>query len=355
MTKIIIPFFAFACVLSGVSAQTTKDGDLRECTGRGWNTCDSWKHCNWRGTKSDGECYNNCPVIGFPDNVGTTRDCQNLEGCDVVAKSQRCDFKSKVVDCSAANNPNWLTTWHQCQAIDGCMFNPIFGKNECIEIAAWSPEAYVNVQNHPDGGNDQGRLSDEFNKKLPIKNVYLSSSSNSSEGSSSRSGNGLCSSANNPNWLITLQQCAVINGCMFNPIPGRNECIKEVNCSAANNSDWVITWRQCQKIDGCKFNPVFGKNECIRDWSAASYVNIQNDEVDDEATKSSDVSSEDSEMPSGDSIDTSASAGSSSTDIDIGGSCNSNSNSNDVNVSTGQDSASADGLGRKSYLRQSRL
>ena len=175
MTKIIIPFFAFACVLSGVSAQTTKDGDLRECTGRGWNTCKRWKHCNWRGTESDGECYNNCPLINTGGSeLGTTRDCQNLEGCDVVAKSQRCDFKSKVVDCSSANNPDWFTTWQQCQAILGCMFNPIFGKNECIEIAAWSPEAYVNVQNHPDGGNDQGRLSDEFNKKLPIKSVYLS-------------------------------------------------------------------------------------------------------------------------------------------------------------------------------------
>ena len=263
MTKIIIPFFALACLLGGVSAQTTKDGDLRECAGRGWNTCDSWKHCIWVGEKKGvGTCYNNCPVIGFPDNVGTTRDCQNLEGCHMVGYSNKCDYESKVVDCSEANNSDWLITLRQCQKLDGCMFNPVFGKNECI---------------------------------------------------------------------------------------------KEVNCSAANNSDWVITWRQCQKIDGCKFNPVFGKNECIRDWSAASYVNIQNDEVDDEATKSSDVSSEDSEMPSGDSIDTSASAGSSSRDIDIGGSSNSNSNSNDVNVSTGQDSASADGLGRKSYLRQSRL
>jgi hypothetical protein len=354
MTKIIIPFFAFACVLSGVSAQTTKDGDLRECTGRGWNTCDSWKHCNWRGTKSDGECYNNCPVIGFPDNVGTTRDCQNLEGCHMVGYSTTCDFKSKVVDCSAANNPNWLTTWHQCQAIDGCMFNPIFGKNECIEIAAWSPEAYVNVQNHPDGGNDQGRLSDEFNKKLPIKNVYLSSSSNSSEGSSSRSGNGLCSSANNPNWLITLQQCAVINGCMFNPIPGRNECIKEVNCSAANNSDWVITWRQCQQIDGCMFNPIFGKNECIRDWSAAAYVNIQNDRDGDEdedtqSESSGDVSSEDNDLPSHDSNSTYTSADSDSdSDSDSGG----YSNSNDMGNSAS--SNDRDG-GRKSYLRQSRL
>ena len=177
MTKIIIPFFALACLLGGVSAQTTKDGDLRECAGRGWNTCDSWKHCNWRGTKSDGECYNNCPVIGFPDNVGTTRDCQNLEGCHMVGYSTTCDFKSKVVDCSAANNPNWLTTWHQCQAIDGCMFNPIFGKNECIRD--WSAAAYVNIQNDRDGDEDEDTQSESSGDVSSEDNDLPSHDSNS--------------------------------------------------------------------------------------------------------------------------------------------------------------------------------
>jgi hypothetical protein len=201
MTKIIIPFFAFACMLSGVSAQTTKDGDLRECTGKGSNTCKRWKHCNWRGTESDGECYNDCPLINTGGSeLGTTRDCQNLEGCDVVAKSQRCDFKSKVVDCSSANNPDWFTTWQQCQAILGCMFNPIFGKNECIEIAAWSPEAYVNVQNDRDGDEDEdtqsessGDVSSEDNvNEMPSgdsNSTYTSADSSDSDSDSGGSSN----------------------------------------------------------------------------------------------------------------------------------------------------------------------
>ena len=128
----------------------------------------------WVGVeRGDGECMNNCPVIGWPDNIGTTQDCLNLEGCDMVGYSLSCDFAK--VDCSSANDDDWATTWKQCQALDGCKFNLTPGRNECI----------------PD-----------------------------------------CSSANDDDWTTTWKQCKAIEGCIFNPIFGRNECIPDWNAES---------------------------------------------------------------------------------------------------------------------------
>lgn len=174
MVKFIIPFFAFA--ISGVSnAQTHRDGTLRECNALGWNTCDRWSHCMWVGVeRGEGECMNNCPVIGWPDNIGTTQDCLNLEGCDTAGYfSRSCDFAK--IDCSSANDDDWQTTVKQCQALDGCKFNLTPGRNECI----------------PD-----------------------------------------CSTANDDDWTTTWKQCMAIEGCIFNPIFGRNECIPDWNAES---------------------------------------------------------------------------------------------------------------------------
>lgn len=98
----------------------------------------------WVGVeRGEGECMNNCPVIGWPDNIGTTQDCLNLEGCDTAGYfSRSCDFAK--VDCSSANDDDWATTWKQCNAIEGCIiFNPIFGRNECIPD--WNAESLASI------------------------------------------------------------------------------------------------------------------------------------------------------------------------------------------------------------------
>lgn len=220
MVKIILPFYALTTgmlMLGGVSAQTTRDGDLRECTGRGWSTCNRWDHCIWLGTERDGTCHNNCPAIGFPDDLGTPRDCHNLEGCNLVGFSTRCDFTDVDVKCSTANDDNWVTTQRQCQALEGCTFNLIPGKNECIPVVD-------------------------------------------------------CSTANDSDWRTALSQCRALDGCRFNTAWGENECIKD--CSSANDANWLTTLAQCQVIKGCKFNPAPGKNECIEESSLATDVYI---------------------------------------------------------------------------------
>jgi len=219
MVKIILPFYALTTgmlMLGGVSAQTTRDG-LLECTGRGWSTCNRWDHCIWLGTERDGTCHNNCPAIGFPDDLGTPRDCHNLEGCNLVGFSTRCDFTDVDVKCSTANDDNWVTTQRQCQALEGCTFNLIPGKNECIPVVD-------------------------------------------------------CSTANDSDWRTTLSQCRALDGCRFNTAWGENECIKD--CSSANDANWLTTLAQCQVIKGCKFNPALGKNECIEESSFATDVYI---------------------------------------------------------------------------------
>jgi hypothetical protein len=76
-----------AGILGGVNAQTTPNGDLRECTTRGWNTCDRWDHCYWRGTKKSGVCFNDCDRIL---QIGTPRDCSNLRGCMLNRRRTKC-------------------------------------------------------------------------------------------------------------------------------------------------------------------------------------------------------------------------------------------------------------------------
>ncbi len=228
MTKIIVPLYAYTLtgmlILGGVSAQTTREGDLRECTGRGWNTCNNsnWTHCMWVGTRDEGKCHNNCPVIGFPNNIGTPRDCHNLEGCDLVGFSTRCDFTDRDLQCSTANDDDWVTTQRNCQALEGCTFSLIPGQNECIPVVD-------------------------------------------------------CSSANDRDWHTTWSQCHALDGCKFNTAWGENECIKD--CSSANDANWLTTLAQCQVIKGCMFNPAVGKNECIEESSMATeaYVGVEND------------------------------------------------------------------------------
>ncbi len=232
--KIIVPIYAYTLtgmlMLGGVSAQTTREGDLRECTGRGWNTCNNsdWTHCMWVGTRDEGTCHNNCPVIGFPDNIGTPRDCHNLEGCDLVGFSTRCDFTDRDLQCSTANDDDWFTTQRNCQALEGCTFSLVPGQNECIPVVD-------------------------------------------------------CSSANDRDWQTTWSQCRDLDGCKFNTAWGENECIKD--CSSANDANWLTTLAQCQVIKGCMFNPAIGKNECIEESSMATqaYVDVENGyEYDDE-------------------------------------------------------------------------
>eukprot|EP00984_Skeletonema_dohrnii_P025069 scaffold14195_cov155-Skeletonema_dohrnii-CCMP3373.AAC.16 len=201
MAKIIIPFFALAgmSMFGGVSAQTHKNGDLRDCSTRGMNTCERWPQCIWVNDEhGEGACYNNCPAIGTGGNeFGTTRDCNNLEGCDLVGYSTRCDFTDREVKCSTANNSDWVITQRQCKALEGCTFNLAPGKNECIEVVD-------------------------------------------------------CSSANDSKWRTTLKQCQALDGCRFNTAWGKNECMRD--CSSANNSNWITTMSQCQAIKGCTFN-----------------------------------------------------------------------------------------------------
>jgi hypothetical protein len=233
MAKIIIPFFALAgmSMLGGVNAQTKTNGDLRDCSTRGMNTCERWSHCLWVNDEhGEGACYNNCPAIGFPDDLGTTRDCNNLEGCDLVGYSTRCDFTDREVKCSTANNPDWVITTRQCKALEGCTFNVAPGKNECIEVVD-------------------------------------------------------CSSANDSKWRTTLSQCRALDGCRFNTAWGKNECMRD--CSSANNSNWITTMSKCQAIKGCKFNPIRGKNECIEDPSTTAtafeaYFSTESDFADED-------------------------------------------------------------------------
>mmetsp|Transcript_6411 Transcript_6411/g.9798 ORF Transcript_6411/g.9798 Transcript_6411/m.9798 type:complete len:256 (-) Transcript_6411:45-812(-) len=215
MAKIIIFALAGMSMFGGVSAQTHKNGDLRDCSTRGMNTCERWPQCIWVNDEhGEGACYNNCPAIGTGGSeFGTPRDCKNLEGCDLVGYSTRCDFTDREVKCSTANDPDWVITRRQCKALEGCTFNLAPGKNECIEVVD-------------------------------------------------------CSSANDSKWRTTLKQCQALDGCRFNTSRGKNECMRD--CSSANNSNWITTMSQCQAIKGCTFNTAWGKNECIEDSSTTA-------------------------------------------------------------------------------------